>query len=126
MAFSRFIAAALRGDPLVVYGDGGQVRDFTYVADAVSATVTAATRGEPGLVYNIAGGTQTSVREVIETLAALTGDELQVENREPVAGDARRTGADTSRARQDLAYSPSVDLREGLSRQVAHAKGDRD
>jgi nucleoside-diphosphate-sugar epimerase len=124
MAFTRFIAATLEGEPLVVYGDGEQVRDFTYVADAVSATYAAATSGEPGRVYNIAGGTQTSVREVIETIGELIGREPQVENREPVAGDARRTGADTSRARQDLGYAPSVDLREGLSRQVAHAQGD--
>jgi UDP-glucuronate 4-epimerase len=124
MAFTRFIAAALEGDSLTVYGDGEQIRDFTYVADAVSATIAAATRGQAGRVYNIAGGTQTSVREVIETIGELTGAEPQVENREPVAGDARRTGADTSRARQDLGYSPSVDLREGLSRQVAHVQGN--
>ena len=124
MAFSRFIAAALNGDPLTVYGDGGQIRDFTYVADAVSATVAAATEGQPGLAYNIAGGTQTSIREVIEIIRELTGGELQAQNRDPVAGDARRTGADTSRARRDLGYSPSVDLREGLVRQVAHARGE--
>jgi UDP-glucuronate 4-epimerase len=124
MAFSRFIAAALNGDPLTVYGDGGQIRDFTYVADAVSATLAAATEGQPGLAYNIAGGTQTSVGEVIEIIRELSGGELQVENRDPVAGDARRTGADTSRARQDLGYSPSVDLREGLARQLAHASGE--
>jgi UDP-glucuronate 4-epimerase len=124
MAFSRFIAAALEGDPLTVYGDGEQVRDFTYVADAVSATIAAATAGQPGLVYNIAGGTQTTVREVIEIVGGLTGGELRVDHRDKVAGDARRTGADTSLARQDLGYSPSVDLREGLSLQVAHAKAD--
>jgi nucleoside-diphosphate-sugar epimerase len=124
MAFSRFISAALNGDPLVVFGDGGQVRDFTYVADAVDATIAAASKGRPGSVYNIAGGTQTSIREVIEIIRELTGDQLRVENRDPVAGDARRTGADTSSALRDLGYSPSVELREGLSRQVADARGD--
>jgi nucleoside-diphosphate-sugar epimerase len=126
MAFSRFITAALQGDPLVVYGDGRQIRDFTYVADAVSATIAAATEGKPGLVYNIAGGTQTSVREVIEILGKLTGNELRAEYREPVAGDARRTGADTSRARRDLGYFPSIGLREGLALQVTHAKSAGD
>jgi UDP-glucuronate 4-epimerase len=124
MAFTRFIAATLAGEPLTVFGDGEQVRDFTFVADAVSATYAAASAGEPGRVYNIAGGTQTTVREVIETIGELTGREPQVDNREPVAGDARRTGADTSRARADLGYAPSVDLREGLSRQVEHVQGD--
>jgi len=48
---------------------------------------------------------------------------IEIDRREPSAGDARRTGADTSRAREDLGYAPSVDLREGLSRQIAHARG---
>lgn len=122
MAFSRFIAAAFEGDPLVVYGDGKQVRDFTYVADAVTATIAAAESGQPGQAYNIAGGTQTSIREVIEAIGEITGRELAVENRDEVVGDARRTGADTSRAKRDLAYAPKVDLREGLTRQVKHAE----
>jgi nucleoside-diphosphate-sugar epimerase len=122
MAFTRFIEAVLEDEPLTVYGDGEQVRDFTYVADAVAATYAAAESGEPGGVYNIAGGTQTSVREVIETIGELTGREPRVENEEAVAGDARRTGADTSRARRDLGYAPAVDLREGLGRQVEHVQ----
>ncbi len=122
MAFTRFIGAVLEGEPLTVYGDGEQVRDFTYVADAVAATYAAADSGEPGGVYNIAGGTQTSVREVIETIGELTGREPRVENEEAVAGDARRTGADTSRARRDLGYAPAVELREGLARQVEYVR----
>lgn len=123
MAFNRFIAAALEGRPVTVFGDGEQVRDFTYVGDIVIATRAAAERGVPGTAYNIAGGTQTSIREVIETIGELTGGPVAVDHQEAVAGDARRTGADTARAREDLGYEPSVDLREGLSRQVAHAKG---
>ncbi len=123
MAFCRFIDAALSGSTITVFGDGEQVRDFTYVADVVSATVAAATAGQPGSVYNVAGGTQTSVREVIEAIGELTGRPIAVENLDPIAGDARRTGADTSRARRDLGYAPSVDLREGLARQIAEAKG---
>ena len=124
MAFTRFIAGALGGESITVFGDGSQVRDFTYVADAVAATIAAATQGEPGTAYNIAGGTQVSVREVIELIAELTATEIDVQNREPVAGDVYRTGGDTSRAGKDLGYSPSVDLRQGLSQQVAHAQGD--
>jgi nucleoside-diphosphate-sugar epimerase len=88
--------------------------------------MAAAEAGQPGLAYNIAGGTQASVREVIEIIGELTGSAIEVQHRDKVAGDAHRTGADTSRARQDLLYSPSVDLREGLSLQVAHSKGGDD
>jgi UDP-glucuronate 4-epimerase len=123
MAFCRFIDAALGGDPVTVFGDGEQVRDFTYVSDAVGATVAAATAGRPGLVYNVAGGTQTSVREVVDVIGELTGRPIDVQYQEAVAGDARRTGADTSQAERDLDYSPSVDLRAGLALQVAHARG---
>lgn len=123
MAFNRFIRAALEGTEITVYGDGLQVRDFTYVDDCVAATMAAAESGEPGQVYNIAGGGQTNVREVIELIEKLTGRSVAVNNIEKMAGDARRTGADTSRAAKDLGFAPSVDLREGLSRQVAHAGG---
>jgi Nucleoside-diphosphate-sugar epimerases len=123
MAFSRFIAAALEGRPVTVFGDGEQVRDFTYVGDVVTATIAAAASGRPGTSYNIAGGTQTSIREVIDTIGDLTGGPVAIDHRDPVPGDARRTGADTSRARADLGYEPSVGLREGLALQVAHAKG---
>jgi UDP-glucuronate 4-epimerase len=123
MAFNRFIAAALEGRPVTVFGDGGQVRDFTYVGDIVTATIAAAASGRPGTSYNVAGGAQTSIREVIETIGDLTGGPVAIDHRDPVPGDARRTGADTSRARADLGYEPSVGLREGLALQVAHAKG---
>ena len=123
MAFNRFIAAALEGRPVTVFGDGEQVRDFTYVADIVAATIAAAGSGRPGTSYNVAGGTQTSIREVIETIGELTGGPVAIDHRDPIPGDARRTGADTSRARADLGYEPSVGLREGLALQIAHAKG---
>lgn len=125
MAFCRFIDAALEGRPLGVFGDGEQVRDFTYVGDIVTATIAASQRGHDGTSYNIAGGTQTSVREVIEVIGELTERDIQVDHSEAMPGDARRTGADTSRAREDLGYEPSVDLRGGLARQVEHAMGGR-
>jgi UDP-glucuronate 4-epimerase len=123
MAFCRFIAAAFEGEPITVFGDGEQVRDFTYVGDVVAATMAAAEKGTPGVSYNIAGGTQTTIREVIDAIGELTGRAVRVDHLDAVAGDARRTGADTSLARADLGYAPAIDLREGLSRQVAHAEG---
>ncbi len=127
MAFSRFIDAALNGRPIPVFGDGLQSRDFTYVDDAVAATISAASSGEPGAVYNVAGGTQATVLDVIEVLARLLGVPPEVERQPPMPGDARKTGADTARARRDLGYRPGVSLEEGLSRELdwVRAAADR-
>jgi UDP-glucose 4-epimerase len=119
MAFSRFIAAALEERPLTILGDGLQSRDFTYVADAVAATMAAGSTGVAGRTYNIAGGCQATVVEVVGALEELIGQELEREHLDPVPGDPRKTGADVSLARSDLAYEPKVTLHEGLERQLA-------
>jgi UDP-glucuronate 4-epimerase len=121
MAFSRFIAAALDEKPVTIIGDGGQSRDFTYVADAVAATVAAGHDGVPGRIYNVAGGCQATVLEVIETLERLLDRRLDRQHLDAVPGDPQKTGADVSAARADLDYTPSVSLEEGLSRQLEHA-----
>ena len=118
MAFNRFIRAGLDGEPIQVFGDGLQERDFTYVADAVSATIAAGDRGTPGAAYNVAGGNAATVAGVVETLGSLLGGELAIDRQAAVIGDARKTGADTTRARKDLGYEPSVPLEEGLRRQI--------
>jgi UDP-glucuronate 4-epimerase len=118
MAFTRFIRAALRGETIEIFGDGLQERDFTFVADAVAATIAAGESGEPGAAYNIAGGNHATVVDVIETLGELTGSPLAVEHKPAVIGDARKTGADTTRASEDLSYAPRTSLREGLGLQL--------
>jgi nucleoside-diphosphate-sugar epimerase len=124
MLFSRLISSALDGRPLTIIGDGRQSRDFTYVADAVAATVAAAESGAPGRPYNIAGGCQASVLDVVATLERLVGRSLERDHVEPMPGDPRKTGADISAARQDLAYAPSVSLEDGLRRQLEHAQSE--
>lgn len=118
MAFARFIDAILADRPLTIYGDGEQSRDFTYVADAVAATVAAGELGIPGRTYNIAGGCRATVLEVARTLGRLLGRTPRLEHRPVLAGDPRHTGADTSLARAELGYAPKVDLEEGLMRQL--------
>jgi UDP-glucuronate 4-epimerase len=122
MAFSRFIAAALEEQPVTIIGDGGQSRDFTYVADAVTATIAAGEEGVSGRVYNVAGGCQATVLEVVETLERLLDRRLDRDHLDAVPGDPLKTGADVSAARSDLGYEPSVSLEEGLSRQLEHAR----
>lgn len=124
MAFSRFIAAALERRPVGIVGDGGQSRDFTYVADAVDATIGAGDHGVPGKVYNIAGGCQATVLEVVETLEKLLGRALAREHLPAVPGDPRSTGGDVAAARADLAYAPTTSLETGLSRQLEHAQAE--
>ena len=119
MAFTRFIQAAADREPIEVFGDGEQSRDFTYVDDAVSATIAAASTGRPGEVYNIAGGSQATVLEIVERLARLVPEEVKVRHLPAVPGDARHTSASIEKAAADLGYAPQVDLEEGLRRQVA-------
>lgn len=114
MGFNRFFTAILQGKPLIQYGDGLQTRDFTYVADAAKATADAAVRGVPGRVYNIGGGSRVSLREVFELIARVSGRKVTIDQQEPQKGDMRDTYADTSRARADLGFAPSVTLEEGL------------
>jgi nucleoside-diphosphate-sugar epimerase len=119
MAFNKLIRAALHHDEIVIYGDGEQTRDFTFVEDAVDGTIAAASSGHPGAVYNLGGGTRASMNEVLEMLAELTGEALDVRHVRAQAGDARDTAADTTRARAQLGFLPSRSLFEGLSQQVA-------
>ena len=96
------------GDPIRVFGDGVQSRDFTYVSDAVDAAVAAGSRSVPGNFYNIAGGSHATINEVIDTLGRLLDREIAVEYGSPVPGDVRDTHASIERARTDLGYEPAV------------------
>jgi UDP-glucose 4-epimerase len=114
MAFHRFLRAAMNGEPIVLYGDGEQTRDFTFVGDAVAATIAAAKTGVPGRAYNIGGGSRVTVNEVLEIVQRIVGRRVTV-RREPVQkGDMRDTYADTALAREDLGFSPAVSLEQGL------------
>ena len=115
MAFHRFLNAAIRGETISVFGDGQQTRDFTYVSDAVDATIAAAERGEIGRTYNIGGGSRVSVNDVLEIIGRVTGRSLRVERGPAQKGDMRDTWADTSRARAGLGFRPAVSLEEGLT-----------
>jgi UDP-glucuronate 4-epimerase len=125
MAFNKLIRAALDNEEIVVYDDGAQTRDFTFVSDAVDGTIGAAEHGLPGSVYNLGGGARTSINEVLEMIAELTGEELDVRRVGAQAGDARDTAADTTRARDQLGFAPSRSLFDGLAEQVAWHRDER-
>jgi len=124
MGFSRFFRAVLQNESVPQFGDGRQTRDFTFVADAVSATLAAATRGKPGGVYNIGGGSRVELLEVFELIRRITGRPLRVERIEAQHGDMRDTYADTTRARTDLAFTPGATLEQGLRAQYEWTIGE--
>jgi UDP-glucuronate 4-epimerase len=115
MAFHRFCRAAIEGLPLTVFGEGDQIRDFTYVADVVTATRSAAeTPVAAGQIYNVGGGSQIELMHAIRLLEDFAGRTVVVERREAQPGDVRATGADITRARTELGYEPSAGFDDGL------------
>jgi nucleoside-diphosphate-sugar epimerase len=114
MAFHRFIRAGIAGEPITLYGDGEQTRDFTFVSDAVAATIAAGERGVPGRAYNIGGGSRVSINHVLDIIGKLAGRPLDVRREAAQKGDMRDTFADTSLARADLGFAPAVSLEQGL------------
>ncbi len=115
MGFHKFLRATIVGEPITVYGDGDQTRDFTFVSDAVGANVAAAARGVAGRVYNIGGGSRVSVNHVLELIERITGRKPRITVDPAQKGDMRHTYADTSLAHADLGYAPTVGLEEGLA-----------
>ena len=121
MAFHRFCKAIIEQQPVCIYGNGEQTRDFTYISDVVEANVLAVTSERAiGKVLNIAGGSRTSLHEVIYLLREISGCPVTVHFGDKQYGDVRHTCASTTRAEQMLGYHPVVPLREGLAREFQH------
>lgn len=119
MAMQRLIEAAYGDTEFVLYGDGTQVRDFTYVGDVAKANLAAVEVSCPaGSVFNIAGGSSVSMEEVVTAVREVTGRPLRVRREAPAVGDVRQTGGATDVAQSALRWSPTVSVREGLARQT--------
>ena len=116
----RFIEALLAGERPIVYGDGEQSRDFTYIDNVVEANILAAeATGVTGETYNVACGDRISLNHLLAELRSLIGSEIEAVHEEARRGDVPHSLADITRAREGLGYSPAVGLREGLRRTVA-------
>jgi UDP-glucuronate 4-epimerase len=118
MGFRRFLEAAWTGRPVVLYGDGGQSREFTYVDDVVRANLLAMTAPVHAEAINIGGGRRVTLNEVVDLIGEATGRPLRVERRPAQPGDVRHTGADGTRAEALLGYRPQTDLATGLAAQA--------
>jgi UDP-glucuronate 4-epimerase len=114
MAIRRLCDAAHGGPGYRLFGDGTASRDFTYVLDAVDATIRAAVAPSPSTVLNIGGGEEATMAHIISLIEGLTGEKLPIEMTAGQPGDVSRTAADTSRARRQLGWVPAVGLTEGL------------
>jgi UDP-glucose 4-epimerase len=113
----RFLAALIDGQRPVIYGDGNQSRDFTYVSDVVQANLLAAQAHRvSGKVYNVACGSQISLLAVLRCANGLHGTDIQAIHAAPRLGDVRHSLADTSLAQADLGFCSSVDTAKGLER----------
>jgi nucleoside-diphosphate-sugar epimerase len=120
---SLFISALVDGRQPTIYGDGGQTRDFTYIANVVDGVLRAChAPGIAGEMMNVATGGRISLNELLATLCGILGVSTKAIYREPRAGDVRDSQADISRAKRLTGYVPTVDLREGLERTLTWYK----
>jgi nucleoside-diphosphate-sugar epimerase len=118
MAFSIFCRAILKGEPIRVFGNGRQTRDFTFVADVARATSAAAlSPNAVGGTYNIGGGSQISLLDALAILESLAAGTAEVEYLDSPHGDIHDTRADIALAKRDLAYAPETTLETGLKAQ---------
>ncbi len=117
MALTRMTRCLVENRPFELHGDGTQSRSFTYVDDAVDATILAMDSGLAGQIYNVGGGEEVSMRQAIETLEEVSGRPLELVQAGWREGDARRTAADTSRIRADTGWEPRTPFAEGLAAQ---------
>lgn len=118
MAFRRFLDAAVYGKSIQLFGNGEQIREFTYISDIVSANVLAGSSScNAGEIFNLSGGSSVSVNEVLSVMSAIHGQELKVDFLPTVHGDVFRTGGASDKALHLLNWAPSVLLADGLQRQ---------
>ena len=114
----KFIRLMIDSERPVIYGDGEQSRDFTYIENVIQANVLAAEGDVTGEVFNVACGGRVTINELVETLNDLLGTGLEPIYDDPRPGDVRHSHADVSKARELIGYDPEIGFEEGLQRTV--------
>jgi nucleoside-diphosphate-sugar epimerase len=118
MAFHKFFKAALAKQPINIYGDGQQTRDFTFVSDVIAANLSAAVTPEAvGEVFNVGGGSRVVLLDILDRVDEVIGNPIHRNYVEKAIGDARHTSADVTKASKILNYRPKISLLEGLTRE---------
>jgi len=119
MSIHRLCQAAVEGSTFPLYGDGTQIREFTYVSDIVAANLAAAERDvAPGAYANVAGGAEITINRLIALVGELAGTPVAVDPEPKQPGDSFHNGGSTDRARELLGWEPKVSLRAGLEAQI--------
>ena len=122
MAINIFTRSLLEGQKILLYGDGEQTRDFTYVDDVVQSNILAARSDLAGEVFNIGGGNQVTVNDLIHHLEKTTGKRAKVKKLGKQRGDMKNTLADVSKVKKFLKWYPQVQISEGLEKYVEWLK----
>lgn len=118
MAFYRFITSALGGRPIIIFGDGKQKRDFTYIDDAVNATVLSLNLDTQFEIMNVGTGNPVMVLKAVRLIEEVLGKSVELEFHSGQAGDVNQTWADVSKARRLIGYFPKISLEQGLRKQI--------
>ncbi len=117
MAFSKFIRSNISNKEIEVFGDGNQIRDFTYISDIVEANILAMNSSPKSGIFNIGGGSTHSVNQILEMIKNITGNENIIKFKPKQNGDVFKTESDIKKARKDLNYSPKINIKKGLENQ---------
>jgi len=118
MAYRKFIAKALTGEEITLFGSGEQSRSNTYIDDCVAGTIQALSAGNPGEVFNIAGGEERTINEALAIIEAEVGKPLNISRHPAARGDQERTRGDSSRAQEKLGFISNTRLEDGLGEQI--------
>lgn len=126
MAIQRLVEAAIEQSTFPMFGDGTQVRDFTYVEDVARANALAALRPgvSAGSVFNVCGGNPVTLQDVIDAVSEATGRPVRIERRAVSVGDVARTGGTADAIRAALGWTARVSVLDGIQRQVAAELGE--
>ncbi|WP_175638541.1 NAD-dependent epimerase/dehydratase family protein [Metabacillus schmidteae] len=123
MAFHRFIAQILKEEPITIFGDGTQSRDFTFISDCVEATSSVLHHDHLiGRTINIGGKERASINEIITMLEQITGKKAKINYTDKVSGEPKHTWADITLAQTLLNYDPKISLKEGLAREMNYIR----
>jgi UDP-glucose 4-epimerase len=118
MAINKFVKAIMQGNEIILYGDGKQTRDFTFISDAVEANIKAALYTGSGEVINIGGGSRITVIELIRTIEKICQKSAQIQYTEQQKGDAHDTLADVKKANEQLGWKSEISINSGLSQYI--------
>lgn len=122
MAISTFIKSIIKGEEINIYGDGTQIRDFTYIDDVINANILAAHSNIKGEIFNVASGKPIKLIDIIYILETIIGKKAVLNFVENQKGDVKGTYGDINKIKSVLGYSPSFDIKRGLYNQVNYMK----